>query len=109
MIYRNDIKEAAKESLKDLSITDKEQADELREELDSYINEQADNAVMYTKNVYNIMLHTMNDDAYLELGEVNTSQGAVQAITQMAYWAYRKDLCEAIQGLIEDLPDETKI
>jgi len=106
MNYAQKLYVVAEEILKDLKITTKELAEEQRDDIEGSLHELAESAVIYTKDAYDIMLHTRNDDAYLELGDtLDTSKGASTIITQMAYWAYRADLEEKIMGAIEELPD----
>lgn len=96
--YYHDLSSTAQEILKDLK-NDESEVDE--SDLDDRIHEEADSAVIYTKNALDILVESDNWTAIDDVGEI--PDDASQAVTAMAYWAYRQDLREAVDSEAGDM------
>ncbi len=69
-----------------------------RDEYD-VIYELADSAVTYTADAWNIAMESDNSDAVYDDAEGISADNTNAAITQVAYWAYVRDVSEALQRL----------
>lgn len=91
--YHSDLRSTAKEIAEDGDRDSREQR----------IDEEADSAVIYTKNALNIIVESDNWLAIEEVGmEMPSTTDVSAAVTTIAFWAYRQDLEEYVQAFRSD-------
>lgn len=97
--YRQDLRRMAQSLLEE----HKQYPDQ---EISEMIDQGADNAVIYTRNALEILVESDNWTAIEDMG-MEIPQDVTQAVTLIAYFAYRQDLEQYVEAYASEHGIET--
>ncbi len=75
---------------------------------DTYVHESVDGSqwVIYTRRNLYVLLFTDHDDAYEDIGEIPTKDGASGVYQFLAFFAMRADVVDELERLRDEVEDE---